>query len=50
MKKFCKYCQDKTEHENDECLECESLSNTESESESESEEEYNSDFVVEDQE
>ena len=45
MKKFCKYCQVKTEHKNDECFECESLSN--SESESESEEEYDSDFVVE---
>ena len=46
MKKFCKYCQEKTEHKNDECLECESLSNTESESDY-SEEEYDSDFVVE---
>ena len=35
MKKFCKYCQDKTKHEKDECLEGESLSNSESESESE---------------
>ena len=32
MKKFCKYCQDKTKHKKDECLESESLSNTESES------------------
>ena len=38
MKKFCKYCKDKTKHENDKCLECESLSNTESESESDGEE------------
>ena len=38
MKKFCKYCQDKTKHEKDECLGSESLSNTESESESDGEE------------
>ena len=48
MKKFCNYCQEKTEHKIDECLECESLSNTENESDGE--EEYDSDFVVEDEE
>ena len=37
MKKFCEYCKDKTKHENDKYLECESLSNTESESADEDE-------------
>ena len=37
MKKFCEDCKDRTKHENDECLECESLSKTESESDGEDE-------------
>ena len=44
MKKFCRYCQDQTEHNNDECLECESVSSIESVSVF-SNDEYESDFI-----
>ena len=30
MKKFCKYCQSQTEHSQNDCLECESLSSDDS--------------------
>ena len=45
MKKFCKYCQEKTYHdEDDNCLECISLSDAENESDC-SDEEHDSDFI-----
>ena len=44
MKIFGRYCQDQTEHNNYECLECESVSSIESVSDF-SNDEYESDFI-----
>ena len=44
--RFCKYCQEMTEHYVSDCGQCESKSDTESEYESDSSNESDRDFIV----
>ena len=45
MRKFCKYCQEQTDHFGDECLECYSLSESEDDSSDYSEHESDREFI-----
>ena len=45
MKKFCKFCQEPTDHFGDECLECYSLSESEDDASVYSEHESDREFI-----
>ena len=50
MRKFCKYCQEQTDHFGDECLECYYVSDSEDDSSDYSEHESDREFINDDSE